>query len=190
VEQWYYVEKVSIRTIRKTLTRNSAQPFYLGVGFVCAPVSSHRISRPRGLTVGSRNDRLPHHSTKLGSKLREPIEFSVRKSVLDGDILSLDPIQSNQLSPECIYKNLAASSSAPIQVTNAENFPCLLPLAMTARASDITGSKIEGSPTFVIAAKYHTDGSEDTSIDSPVAGKKKIDIHLHNPTQHSNPLLH
>ena len=48
------------------------------------------------------------------------------KSVLDGDILSLNPAKLAQLLPERLHEDRATGSSAFIQETDAEDFPCLL----------------------------------------------------------------
>src|SRR5436190_17285418 len=48
------------------------------------------------------------------------------KPVLDGDVLSLDPAKLVQLLPERLPQYRAAGSSASIQETYAEDFPCLL----------------------------------------------------------------
>ena len=48
------------------------------------------------------------------------------KSVLDGDILSLNPSKFAQLLPERLQEDRATGSSAIIQETYAEDFPCLL----------------------------------------------------------------
>ena len=50
------------------------------------------------------------------------------KPVLDGDILSLNPSKLAQLLPERVHEDRAAGSSAWIQETDAEDFPCLLRL--------------------------------------------------------------
>jgi hypothetical protein len=50
------------------------------------------------------------------------------KSVLEGDILSLNPSKLAQLLPEHLHEARTTRSSAYIQVTYAENFPCLLRL--------------------------------------------------------------
>ena len=48
------------------------------------------------------------------------------KPVLDGDILSLNPSKLAQLLPERLQEDRATRSSACIQETYAEDFPCLL----------------------------------------------------------------
>jgi hypothetical protein len=48
------------------------------------------------------------------------------KSVLDGDILSLNPSKLAQLLPERLHEDRTTRSSACIQVTYARNFRCLL----------------------------------------------------------------
>jgi len=50
------------------------------------------------------------------------------KPVLDGDILSLDPSKLAHLLPERLQKPCHTRSSAFIQETHAEDFPCLLRL--------------------------------------------------------------
>jgi hypothetical protein len=51
---------------------------------------------------------------------------SLRESVLDGNILSLDPSKLFQLLPERVHEDRAAGSSAIIQKTYAGNFRRLL----------------------------------------------------------------
>jgi hypothetical protein len=48
------------------------------------------------------------------------------KPVLDGDILSLNPAKLAQVLPERLQEDRATGSSATLQVTYAEDFPCLL----------------------------------------------------------------
>ena len=50
------------------------------------------------------------------------------KSVLDGDILSLNPSKLAQLLPERVHEDRATGSSAWIQETDAEDFSRLLRL--------------------------------------------------------------
>jgi hypothetical protein len=50
------------------------------------------------------------------------------KPILDGDILSFNPAKLAQLLPERLQADRDTGSSAIIQVTYAENFPCLLRL--------------------------------------------------------------
>ena len=52
----------------------------------------------------------------------------IGKSVLNGDILSLDPAKLAQLLPERIHEDRHTRSSAIVQETDAEDFPCLLRL--------------------------------------------------------------
>ena len=54
--------------------------------------------------------------------------FCSRKPVLDGDILSLNPSKLAQLLQERLHEDRATGSSASIQETYAEDFPCLLRL--------------------------------------------------------------
>ena len=56
------------------------------------------------------------------------------KPVLDGDIFSLNPSKLAQLLPERLHENRATRSSACIQETDAEDFPCLLRLGGTSKA--------------------------------------------------------
>jgi hypothetical protein len=48
------------------------------------------------------------------------------KPILNGEILSLDPSKLAQFLSEHVQENRAARSSAIIQETDAEDFPCLL----------------------------------------------------------------
>ena len=64
--------------------------------------------------------------TRSAASSGRHFELSVPESVLDGDILSLNPSKLAQLLPERVHKDRAAGSSACIQVTYPENFCCLL----------------------------------------------------------------
>jgi len=44
------------------------------------------------------------------------------KSVLDGDVLSVNPAKLTQLLPECVEENGNTRRCAIIKVTNAKNF--------------------------------------------------------------------
>ena len=61
--------------------------------------------------------------------------FCSRKPVLDGDILSLNPSKLAQLLPKRLQEDRATGSSAWIQETDAEDFPCLLRVTWTTSAS-------------------------------------------------------
>src|SRR5437879_1836475 len=54
------------------------------------------------------------------------LKFLIRKSVLDGDILSLNPSKLAQLLPERLHEHRHTRSSARIQETYVRNFSCLL----------------------------------------------------------------
>jgi hypothetical protein len=58
------------------------------------------------------------------------------KSVLEGDIFSLDPAKLAQLLPERLHEACATRSSACIEETNAEDFPWLLRLCQTSDQQD------------------------------------------------------
>src|SRR5262245_34438581 len=63
---------------------------------------------------------------QLGCKLGEPILLSLAVSVLDGDILSLNPAKLAQLLTKRTYEGRAAGSGAIEQENDSEDFPCLL----------------------------------------------------------------
>ena len=67
-------------------------------------------------------------TNQLRRKLGQTLRLLLRKPVLDGDILSLDPSKLAQLLPERLHEDRATGSSAWIQETYAENFPWLLRL--------------------------------------------------------------
>ena len=58
------------------------------------------------------------------------------KSVLDGEILSLNPSKLAHLLPERLQEDRATGSSAWIQETYAKDFPCLLRLSGTAKRKE------------------------------------------------------
>src|SRR6266481_1028437 len=61
-------------------------------------------------------------------KLRHALILLLGKSVLDGDILSLNPSKLAQLLPERVQEDRATGSSASIQETYAGDFSCPLRL--------------------------------------------------------------
>src|SRR4029450_4793212 len=65
---------------------------------------------------------------QLRRKLRQGLRLLVRKSVLDRKVLFLNPSKLAQLLSKRLHQNRHASSSAPIQETNAEDFSSLLRL--------------------------------------------------------------
>jgi hypothetical protein len=76
----------------------------------------------------TRNDYVYLQTNKFRRKLRNALILLLGKSVLGGDILSLDPPKLLHLLPERLPKNRTAGSSAIIQETYAEDFPRLLRL--------------------------------------------------------------
>jgi hypothetical protein len=48
------------------------------------------------------------------------------KPILDGDVFSFNPSKLAHLLPERVHEDRATRSSAYIQETDAEDFPCLL----------------------------------------------------------------
>jgi hypothetical protein len=58
------------------------------------------------------------------------------KSVLDGDIFSLNPSKPAQLLPERLHEHRATRSSAIIQETDAEDFSDLLRLGGRGQLSE------------------------------------------------------
>ena len=74
--------------------------------------------------------------TKSAASSGRRSDFCLRKSVLDGDILSLDPAKLAQLLPERLQEDRATGSSAIIQETYAGDFPCLLRLDGNAKRKE------------------------------------------------------
>ena len=72
------------------------------------------------------HDQINLKTNQVRRKLRQALRLSLRKSVLDGEILSLDPAKLAQLLQERLHEDRHTSSSASIQETDAEDFPCLL----------------------------------------------------------------
>ena len=74
------------------------------------------------------HDQINLKTNQVRRKLRQALRLSLRKSVLDGDILSLNPSKLAQLLQERLHEDRATGSSASIEETYAEDFPCLLRL--------------------------------------------------------------
>ena len=72
------------------------------------------------------HDQINLKTNQVRRKLRQALRLLLGKSVLDGDILSLNPSKLAQLLPERLHEDRATRSSACIQETDAEDFPCLL----------------------------------------------------------------
>ena len=72
------------------------------------------------------HDQINLKTNQVRRKLRQALRLLLGKSVLDGDILSLNPSKLAQLLPERVHEDRATGSSACIQETYAEDFPCLL----------------------------------------------------------------
>ena len=72
------------------------------------------------------HDQINLKTNQVRRKLRKALRLLLGKSVLDGDILSLNPSKLAQLLPERVHEDGATRSSAIIQETYAEDFPCLL----------------------------------------------------------------
>ena len=64
--------------------------------------------------------------TKSAASSGRRLSLLLGKPVLDGDIFSLNPSKLAQLLPERVHEDRDTGSSAWIQETNAEDFPCLL----------------------------------------------------------------
>ena len=82
------------------------------------------------------HDQINLKTNQVRRKLRQPLSLLLCKSVLDGDILSLNPSKLAQLLPERLQEDRDTRSSAIIQETYAEDFPCLL---------RVGGSKAQGA---------------------------------------------
>src|SRR5439155_25191604 len=65
-------------------------------------------------------------TNQVRRKLSQALILLYGKPVLDGDILSLNPAKLTQLLPKRLHEDRAAGSSAIIQESYAEDFPCLL----------------------------------------------------------------
>ena len=72
------------------------------------------------------HDQINLETNQVRRKLRQALSLLLGKSVLDGDIFSLNPSKLAQLLPERVHEDRATRSSACIQETYAEDFPCLL----------------------------------------------------------------
>ena len=72
--------------------------------------------------------------TQVRGKIRKPIKSSLGESVLEGEILSLDPAKLVHLLPERLQEGCVAGSTAIIQETDAKDFLWLLRLNAKGRA--------------------------------------------------------
>ena len=89
------------------------------------------------------HDQINLKTNQVRRKLRQAFRLLLGKPILDGDILSLNPAKLAQLLPERLHENRATRSSACIQETDAEDFPCLLRVDGTAKRKE-HGAKSEG----------------------------------------------
>ena len=80
------------------------------------------------------HDQINLKTNQVRRKLRQALRLLLGKPVLDGDIFSLNPSKLAQLLPERLHEDRATRSSAWIQETYAEDFPCLLRLERTSKA--------------------------------------------------------
>ena len=72
------------------------------------------------------HDQINLETNQVRRKLRQALILLLCKPVLDGDILSLNPSKLAQLLSKRLHEDRATGSSAWIQETYAEDFPCLL----------------------------------------------------------------
>ena len=79
------------------------------------------------------HDQINLKTNQVRRKLRQALILLLGKPVLDGDIFSLNPSKLAQLLPERLHEDRATGSSACIQETYAEDFPCLLRVGGSAK---------------------------------------------------------
>ena len=97
------------------------------------------------------HDQINLKTNQVRRKLRQALSLLLGKSVLDGDILSLNPSKLAQLLPERLHEDRATRSSACIQETYAEDFPCLLRVGHTRQSEARTIAKIPAIVRFSIS---------------------------------------
>ena len=80
------------------------------------------------------HDQINLKTNQVRHQLRYPFRPLLGKPVLDGDILSLNPSKLAELLQEHLQQPCHTSSSASIEETDAEDFPCLLRLGERSRS--------------------------------------------------------
>jgi hypothetical protein len=83
-------------------------------------------------------------------EMRQRVAALRAKPVLDGEILSFNPAKLAQLLPERRHEDRAAGSSAWIQITYADDFPCLLRVGGRAKRKE-HGAKSKDRDFFLHA---------------------------------------
>ena len=83
----------------------------------------------------------------MGMVIVALLAFVLGKSVLDDEILSLDPLKLAHLLPERLHEDRATRSIAWIEETYAKDFPCLLRLGWKAKRQE-HGAKREANEFF------------------------------------------
>src|SRR5262249_5163322 len=89
---------------------------------------SGRVLRRQHRRRRGASEKVDLKADQLRRKLRQPLIFLLGESILDGDILSLNPAELAQLLPKHIQVDLATGSRARIEVTDAKDFSGLLRL--------------------------------------------------------------
>ena len=89
------------------------------------------------------HDQINLKTNQVRRKLRQALMLLLGKPVLDGDILSLNPSKLAQLLPERVQEDRATGSSAIIQETYAEDFPCLLRLGHDCNSKQYHSNRID-----------------------------------------------
>ena len=94
------------------------------------------------------HDQINLKTNQLRRKLRQALRLLLGKPILDGDIFSLNPSKLAQLLPERLHEARATRSSACIQETYAEDFPCLLRVERTEQSSEEHSAKSKDGDFF------------------------------------------
>ena len=111
-----------------------------------------RFLRRQRVAVPMSHDQINLETNQVRRKLGQALSFPVRKSVLDGDILSLNPSKFAQLLPERFQQDGTPRSSACIQETYAEDFPCLLRLGRQSREQG--AGSIEQGESILLSSEF------------------------------------
>ena len=88
------------------------------------------------------------------STVRYALTFLLGKSVLDDNVLPLDPTMVAQLLAERVQLNRATGSSTWIQVTDASDFPWLLRVSEGAESIEHRAKRIGKQLQFFTVACY------------------------------------
>ena len=113
------------------------------------------------------HDQINLETNQVRRKLRQALIVLLGKPVLDGDVFSLNPSKLAQLLPERVQEDRATRSSACIQETYAEDFPCLLRVDGTAKHKEHGAESKDNNCSLHVFLSMHSSPRHLTSPLSP-----------------------